>query len=228
MASPPAAAAPFQPVYLHQLYRDPAPEPLPLVRREMLFFCRTLKWCVLGFIFLASFLVLMWIIFHPTFPLLNVSSASMSPVAFNASAASADCNITFILTNPNHHLTASYDQMEISLLYASQQVPLSIFHQPPIVQPKRGQTTLQANLSFSGVDLGGGMVNLMKQDVDRGSLGLTVKIFSVIKFRNGKWKTKSRYMRAYCPGVSFGFVSSNKSGIFLNPYQECQVYLYSK
>ncbi|KAL1541431.1 hypothetical protein AAHA92_25654 [Salvia divinorum] len=233
MASPAAVrdVAPLHPVYLHQLYRDPAPEPeplLPSVRRELLFFCRTLKWCILGFIFLASFLVLMWIIFHPSFPLLNVVSASMSPVSFTATAASADCNITLVLTNPNHHLAASYDRMEISLLYASQQVPLSKFHQPRVVQRKHSQTTLQANLSFFGIDLGGGVASAMKQDLDRGSLGLTIKIFSVIKFRNGKWKTKSRYMRAYCPGVSFGFVSSTRSGIFLNPYQECQVYLYSK
>lgn len=225
------------PVYVHQLYRDPEPEftsesqsgpRLALARRELLFFCSTLKWFILLFLFVVSFLVLMWMIFHPTFPLVSVASASMSSAAFTATAATADCNITLVVTNPNRHLTATYDKMEISLLYASQQVPLSQIHQPPIVQPKRSQITFQTNLGFSGVKLGKGVIASMKEDLNRGSLGLVLKISAVVKYRSGKWKTKTRYMRAYCGGVSFGFTASNKPGIFLNPYQECEVYIYSK
>ncbi|XP_057809129.1 NDR1/HIN1-like protein 26 [Salvia miltiorrhiza] len=246
MASPsaPAAAAPaatdrapLSAVYLHQLYREPEPNPQPqpdpeqglqFVRRELLFFCTILKWCILAFLFIASFLALMWMVFHPTFPQLSIASAILSPIAVTSTAASADCNITLVLTNPNRHLTASYDRMEISLLYASQQVTLSQVHHPRIVQPKRSQITLQTNLSFSAVNLTSGVVSAMKEDLDRGSLGLMMKISSVVKYRNGKWKTKSRFMRAYCGGVSFGFTSSNRPGIFLNPYQECEVYVYSK
>lgn len=72
------------------------------------------------------------------------------------------------------------------------------------------------------------MLSAMKQDLDGGSLGLGMKIFSVIKYRSGRWKSKSHFMKAFCAGVSFAFTSSNRPGIFLNPYQECEVYLYSK
>lgn len=219
-------------VYLHQLYRDPEPPPpqeqLPFARRELMFYCGAVKWGVLFFLAVASFVMLMWMFFHPTFPLLSVASAAISNVSITAAGATAECNVTLVLTNPNRHLTATYDRMKILLLYASQEVLLSQFHQPPIVQARRSRITFQTNLSFSGVNLGSGVLSAMKQDFDSGSLGFEMKIFSVIKYRSGKWKTNSHFMRAFCGGVSFAFTSSNRPGIFLNPYQECEVYLYSK
>lgn len=222
-------------VYLHQLYRDPEPPPppppqeqLPFARRELMFYCGAVKWGVLFFLAVASFVMLMWMFFHPTFPLLSVASAAISNVSITAAGTTAECNVTLVLTNPNRHLTATYDRMKILLLYASQEVLLSQFHQPPIVQARRSRITFQTNLSFSGVNLGSGVLSAMKQDFDSGSLGFEMKIFSVIKYRSGKWKTNSHFMRAFCGGVSFAFTSSNRPGIFLNPYQECEVYLYSK
>lgn len=214
-------------VYLQQLYRDPAPR-RPFVRRELPFFCRTLIWGLLIFLAIASFVVLMWLIFHPTFPQLHVASATMSTVTITTTAATAECNITLLLTNPNRHLTTIYDRMEISLFYPSQQVLLSQDYQPPFVQPKKSRITIETNLSFTGVDLGSDVLKSMKQDLDRGSLSLGIKILAIVRYRNGNWKTKSQFMRAYCGGVSFGFTSSNKPGIFLNPYQECEVYVFTK
>ncbi|PIN12952.1 hypothetical protein CDL12_14432 [Handroanthus impetiginosus] len=223
---PPPPMAEAHAVYVQELYRDPAPR--PLLRLELSFLCRTITWGLLLFLAIASFSVLMWLIFHPTFPQLYVNSATMSAVTITGSVVTAECNITLLLTNPNRHLSTLYDRMEIFLVYPSQQVVLSKIYPPPFVQPRRNRTTIQINLSIIDVDLGNEVVKAMKQDLDRGTLSFEIKIFAVVRFRNGKWKTKRQFMRAYCGGVSFAFTSNNKAGIFLNPYQECEVYLYAK
>ncbi|KAK6152258.1 hypothetical protein DH2020_014893 [Rehmannia glutinosa] len=230
---PPPRAWPIDPpppppaVFVQELFRDPDRRRL-FLRREASFLCRTVIWGLFIFLFVASLSVLMWLIFHPIFPQLHVISATMSAVAITSTAASAECNITLLLTNPNRHLNTIYDRMQIALLYPSQQVLLSQDYRPPFVQHKKSQTTIEINLSFNGVDLGNDVVKAMKYDLDRGSLSLGIKILAIVRYRNGKWKTKSQFMRAYCGGVSFGFTSSNNPGIFLNPYQECEVYLYTK
>ncbi|GFP82669.1 uncharacterized protein at1g08160 [Phtheirospermum japonicum] len=233
-ANPPLPAAPPPPpppephaVYVQDLYRDPFRRRLFLRRRELSFLCRAVIWGLSIFLVVASLSVLMWLILHPTFPQLHVISATMSAVTTTSTAASAGCNITFLLTNPNRHLKTMYYELEISLLYPSEQVLLSQDYRPPFAQPRKSQTTIESNLSFNGDELGIDVVKAIKQDLDRGSLSLAVKILAVVSYRNGKWKTKSQFMRAFCGGVSFGFISSKKPGIFLNPYQECEVYLYT-
>lgn len=219
---PPAGHA----VYVEDLYRDPARR--AFLRRELPFLCRTVIWALLIFLFIASLSVALWLIFHPAFPLLRVTSATMSAVTVTSTGATAECNITLVLTNPNRHLTTIFDGMQIYLIYPSKQVLLSGNEQPPFVQPRRSRTTIITNLSFNAIDLGSDVLMALKEDLDHGSLSLGIKVVAVMRYRNGKWKTKSQFMRAYCDGVSFGFTSSNKPGIFLNPYQECEVYIYAK
>ncbi|KAK6126444.1 hypothetical protein DH2020_039832 [Rehmannia glutinosa] len=184
---PPPRAWPIDPpppppaVFVQELFRDPDRRRL-FLRREALS-------------------VLMWLIFHPIFPQLHVISATMSAVAITSTAASAECNITLLLTNPNRHLNTIYDRMQVALLYPSQQVLLSQDYRPPFVQHKKSQTTIEINLSFNGVDLGNDVVKAMKYDLDRGSLSLGIKILAIVRYRNGKWKTKSQFMRAYCGGI---------------------------
>ncbi|KAL0426600.1 UNVERIFIED_CONTAM: hypothetical protein Slati_2834800 [Sesamum latifolium] len=214
-------------VYVEELYHDPPPR-RPFLRREMSFICRTITWGLVVCLMASSFAVLMWLIFHPVFPQLHVASATMSSVATTSTDVGAECNITFTLTNPNRHLTAIYDRMEISLLYPSQGVLLSQDYPPPFSQPKKSRTIIESDLSFNGVYLGIDVLKAMKQDLDRGSLSLGIRVLAIVRYKSGKWKTRSQFMRAYCGGVSFGFTSNNNPGIFLNPYQECEVYLYSK
>lgn len=227
---PPDVAEPPLPngnvVYLHQLYREPERFH---VSRELPFLCRTLAWGSVAFLAISCVVVLLWMLFHPTFPKLNVVAANLSIAAVNATSATAECNATFLLTNSNSHLTTTFDRMEISLFYPSAGVVLSHASQPPIVQPKKSRVTFETNLSFNGVNLGIDAAKAMKQDVDGGSISLGVEIFARVRHRRGKWKTMAQYMRAYCIGVSFAFPSLNfKRGLFLNPYQECEVYLYEK
>ncbi|EYU38692.1 hypothetical protein MIMGU_mgv1a021137mg [Erythranthe guttata] len=224
---PPPPAAAGHAIYVQQLYRDPPRQRFQ--RLELTFLCRTLTWSVLIFIFTASLSILLWLIFHPTFPQLHVTSATMSAVTFtNTTKATAEFSITLQLTNTNRHLTTIYDQFQIFLIYPSQQVLLSQNYQPPFVQPKKTRTTIETNLGFTNLDLGNYVANGLKEDLDRGSLNLGIRILAVVRYKNGKWKTKSQFMRAYCSGVSFGFTSINRPGIFLNPYQECEVYIYTK
>ncbi|KAG8374039.1 hypothetical protein BUALT_Bualt11G0089500 [Buddleja alternifolia] len=210
---PPAPHA----VYVEQLYLEPPPPPR---RRELTFLCRTIFCGLLIFLFASTFSVLMWLIFHPIFPGINVASAALSTLTSTGTAVTAACNLTLLLTNPNRHLTTIYDRMEISLLYPSKDVLLSQDYPPPFRQPKKSRTTLETNLSFNGVKLGNETVNAIKQDLDRGSLSFGVKILAIVRYRNGRWKTRSQFLRAYCGGVSFGFTSIDKPGIFLNPYQD--------
>ncbi|KAK4432611.1 hypothetical protein Salat_1023300 [Sesamum alatum] len=223
---PPPAPVPHA-VYVEELYNDPAPR-RHFLRREMSFVCRTIAWGLIICLMAASFAVLMWLIFHPVFPRLHVASATLSTVVTTSTDVAAECNITFILANPNRHLTAIYDRMEISLLYPSRAVLLSQDYPPPFSQPQKTRTIIESDLSFDGVYLGSDVMKAMKQDLDRGSLSLGIRILAIVRYKSGKWKTRSQFMRAYCGGVSFGFTSSNNPGSFLNPYQECEVYLYSK
>ncbi|CAA0819265.1 Unknown protein, partial [Striga hermonthica] len=112
--------------------------------------------------------------------------------------------------------------MEIVLFYPSQQVLLSEDYHPPFVQRQLSQITTETELGFKRSDLGIETVESIKRDLDGGSLSLEIKVLAVVRYKNGRWKTKSRHMRAYCGGVSFGLISSKRPGIFLNPYQECE------
>ncbi|KAL8509492.1 hypothetical protein ACS0TY_016635 [Phlomoides rotata] len=227
--SPSPASPNGNAVYLHQLYREPEPERWFRVSRELPYLCHTLAWGSVALLGISCLLVLLWVLFHPIFPKLDVAAANLSISAVNATSATAECNATFVLTNPNRHITTLFDRMEISLFYPSQQVVLSHASQPPIVQPKKSRTTFETNLSFNGVNLGTDVAKAMKKDVDGGSISLGVRIVARVRYRRGKWKSRAQYMRAYCIGVSFAFPSLNyKKGLFLNPYHECEVNLYAK
>ncbi|KAL3646942.1 hypothetical protein CASFOL_009486 [Castilleja foliolosa] len=230
-APPPPPPPPVpQAIYVQDLYRevrDPFHRRFFIRRRELSFLCRAMIWGICIFLVVASLSILMWLILHPNFPQLHMISATMSAVATTSTAASANCSIKFLFTNPNRHLKSMYYQMEISLFYPSQQVVLSQDYHPPFVQPRRSQTTIESNLSFNTSDLGIEVVKAIKRDLDDGSLSLEVKVLAAVGYRNGKYKTKAQLMRAFCGGVSFEFTSSKKPGVFLNPYEECDVYLYT-
>ncbi|GER33767.1 late embryogenesis abundant protein [Striga asiatica] len=220
-ALPPPAAA----VYARDLYRDPAIR-RSFLRRGAPFLCRAAIWGLSVSLVFASLSALMWMVLRPSFPQIRVVSAAISAVSFTggASSASAGCNVTFLLTNPNRNLQTVYKTMEIVLFYPSQQVLLSENSRPPFVQRQLSQITIETELSFKRGDLGIETVESIKRDLDSGSLSLEIKVLAVVRYKNGRWKTKSQHMRTYCGGVSFGFISSKRPGIFLNPYQECEVY----
>ncbi|KAL1566104.1 hypothetical protein AAHA92_01747 [Salvia divinorum] len=222
MVAPYAAAEAvmlLQPPLPYHPNRDPEPRhPLP-------FFCEGLKGCILSGLFVAGVITAVWTFSHPALPAMRVASASLSAVSIaDGNSVSGECNVSLVLTNPNRGLTASYDRMEISLLYESQQVKLSQFHHQPIVQPGRSQIALEANLSFTGVSLGSDVASSMKHELERGSLGLAIEVFAEMEYSNVDQKRGStRYMRAHCGGAMFEISPSDGARVFLNPYQECEV-----
>ncbi|KAL2503128.1 protein YLS9-like [Forsythia ovata] len=191
-------------------------------------FFRAVAWAILFTLISCIFWFLIWLVVHPSFPQLHVSSGELSQVSIYNSTATASCNINLTLTNPNRHLTAIYNHMEISLLYTSQRMLLSQDYLPPLVQPRKNQTVINTDLGFTDLDLGKDVVAALKEDLDQGTFTLGLKVLAMVNFQNGKWKTKAQFMRAFCGSIVLVSLPNNNSRIFQSSNRRCVVYLFSK
>ncbi|CAI9783348.1 unnamed protein product [Fraxinus pennsylvanica] len=198
---------------------------LPCLDRPIFF--RALTLALLLTLITCIFWFFIWCVVQPSTPQLEVSSGELSKVSIFNNTATASCKLSLTLTNPNHHLTAIYNQMEITLLYiSSQRVQLSKDCLPPMIQPRKNETVLNTDLGFYDLDLGKDVGLALKEDLHQGTFTLGVKVLALVNFQNGKWKTKDQLMKAFCGGIILVSLPNNYSRILQDPNRHCAVYLF--
>ncbi|XP_051148658.1 uncharacterized protein LOC127263597 [Andrographis paniculata] len=215
---------PPAPVYADEMHRR-LPCWMVFFEGPNAWFYRSFLVGILFFLLISSFALIGWMLLHPVFPQFHVADAALAAVKFSGTRATGTCRVTVFVDNTSPHLTTIFESIEISLIYPSTRTILSETYAFPFAQAGPNRTTIRANLSFSGVDLGADGVRSMKQDIDRGSLTLGVWIRAEVKFRNWKWRVGSIAMDGYCSGLSFQFTSGDDHGMFLNPYLLCYTYI---
>ncbi|KAG6488897.1 NDR1/HIN1-like protein 10 [Zingiber officinale] len=197
----PNGAPPPPPFY------PPPPAYAPPPRYNTTFLRRLLSIAVAVFILLGLLALIFWLVLRPRLPEFTVSSAAVT--GFNLSAQQQQLSATFDLNitvhNPNHKMRIYYERVTASVLYSSD--ILSENSLAPFYQGTGETTVLKARLAALGWYVNSDVARGIESDRGRGdgSVRFNVRVFSLVRFRSGAWRTRWHTLRVYCNDVPIGF-----------------------
>eukprot|EP01018_Ginkgo_biloba_P009157 Gb_14222 [translate_table: standard] len=165
----------------------------------------------------AAFVVITWAALRPHKPRYYVDYASIS--RFDISGTRLETAMSFNLTsrNPNHKIGIYYDRVEAYVYYEYQRIGGA--YVAPFYQGHKTTTILRPILTGHSV--------MVEEDVSRdltlernaGTLELTLKIYSKVRFKVATWKSRHYTMKVKCNLL----VNVNEpAGIF--DHKRCSVY----
>ncbi|KAL3518620.1 hypothetical protein ACH5RR_021209 [Cinchona calisaya] len=216
-------AAPPPPTYYNQQYYPAYHNPDPDAIRRATFVRRLFAFLIAGVIIFGTVLFIIWLVIRPRFPDFRVDSISVSN--FNLSSntlVSADFDVKITARNPNGKITLFFDHIEAAVYFQNYQ--LSSTTLPPFSQGKKNETSMTAELAVVKAYLDGDVVNGINGERGKdGNVGFNVRMLMGVEFKAGAWRTRKRYLKAFCGDLSVRVSGNSTNGTLIGGPKQCHV-----
>ncbi|XP_074358543.1 NDR1/HIN1-like protein 13 [Apium graveolens] len=177
---------------------------------------------IIALIIIALISILSSLIIRPRTPRFTVLSATgVAAVNETSSEFKAACNLSVLAYNPNGNLVIWYKKLDVLILYGSD-YELSETRLAPMFQRKRNQTVLSARFVSDDVDVDKNVIEGLASELRRGVVTFRVRILALVRFKRGKWLTKSYLVKADCNGVDIRFSNATGVGNLIEPSRQCE------
>ncbi|KAK1404663.1 hypothetical protein POM88_004268 [Heracleum sosnowskyi] len=178
--------------------------------------------CIIALIIIALISILSSLIIRPRSPRFTVVSATaVADVNTTESEFKTACNLSVLAYNPNGNLVIWYKRLDVFILYGSDH-ELSWTRLAPMFQSKRNQTMLRAQFVSDDVDVENDVAEGLASELRRGVVTFRVRILALVRFKRGKWLTRSYVVKADCVGVDIGFFNATGMGNLIEPSRQCE------
>ncbi|KAL1345099.1 hypothetical protein HN51_018888 [Arachis hypogaea] len=226
-----AGANPAFPATKAQLYGATRPtyrpQPLHHRRSRRSCCCRFCFWLILIVLILLLLIgiagVVVYVLYRPHRPDFTVTSLTLSYLNLTASSTlSSKFAISVTATNPNKHISFSYDPTSVSIL--SGDIDVGDGTVPAFDHGKKNTTVLKTTISSSGQALQSDDAAKLKSSMkSKSGLPLQVKLETKVKAVMGNLKTPKVRIRVSCEGIKATLPSGKKPATASTSNAKCNV-----
>lgn len=163
--------------------------------------------CVFSTFFtsLISFILLIWLILHPSKPQYSLKEADIYLLNLsNSHLLNSSIQLTLFSKNPNQKVGIYYDQIQAYAAYKGQQITVDTSI-PPFYQGHQESNLLTASLVGTGLPVAPSFAYEVGRDQTAGKLVLNVKVNGKLRWKVGTWVSGRYRFNVNCVAVmAFG------------------------
>ena len=185
-------------------------------------FVRRLIWTIVSlFLIITLIIAIAWFILNPWEPRFRVNSLSVSNFSATDSQLRGKYEIDLDITNPNKKIRVMVDHFKFFVCYRSMVLSVpEMVQQPPILVDKKGDNKMKVELRLK--DTPPKKLDLFK-DWDKGVVNFNVRMKVRVRFEDGIWPIKEKFLEVYCEDLDVGFVPIKDTGKLLGIGKDCGV-----
>nr|GLL32406.1 protein YLS9-like [Ipomoea trifida]GME11223.1 protein YLS9-like [Ipomoea batatas] len=213
-AAPPPRAYNYNYNNYNPYYQQPDADAV----RRAVFLRRVFAVIIALFIIIGVVFFIIWLVLRPRIPEFRADSLSVSNFNLSNNLVTANWEFQFTARNPNKKISLDYQHIYAEIFYDDES--LAETSVAPFYQDSRNETTSKAEFAAKGAFVEDWVVERINKE--RPDIVFKVWMLARVSFKAGSWRTRSRYLRVFCGGLTVGFSRNSSSGNLVGAPRQCR------